>query len=137
MSRLPAIVSSEGYVPGVNEPEQMICQYLHMTGSMGCSWFGCDVSTFSLPLLMLQLSMIFIVSHTTFFLLKPLRQSILSCQLIVRIYIHASMLSFLKSLFDHALIRLFLPGLYCFHLVRKTRQSPPQQTVPGIRQVGS
>ncbi|CAI9298838.1 unnamed protein product [Lactuca saligna] len=82
MSRLPAIVSSEGYVPGVNEPEQMICQYLHMTNSMGCSWFGCDVSTFSLPLLMLQLSMIFIVSHTTFFLLKPLRQSILSCQLI-------------------------------------------------------
>ncbi|KAI3514926.1 hypothetical protein L1887_13673 [Cichorium endivia] len=82
MSRLPAIVSSEGYVPGVNEPEQMICQYLHMTSSMGCSWLGCNVSAFSLPLLMLQLSIIFIVSHTTFFLLKPLRQSILSCQLI-------------------------------------------------------
>ncbi|PWA37819.1 cation/hydrogen exchanger 14 [Artemisia annua] len=82
MSGPPAIVSSEGYVPGVNEPEQIICQYLHMTNSMGCSWFGCDVSAFSLPLLMLQLSIIFVVSQTFFYLLKPLRQSILSCQLI-------------------------------------------------------
>ncbi|KAI3810706.1 hypothetical protein L1987_20328 [Smallanthus sonchifolius] len=82
MSRLPAIVSSEGYVPGVNEQEKMICQYLHMTNSMGCSWYGCDVSAFSVPLLMLQLSIIFVVSQTFFYLLKPLRQSILSCQLI-------------------------------------------------------
>ncbi|KAI3770804.1 hypothetical protein L6452_01948 [Arctium lappa] len=82
MAHLPAIISSEGYVEGVNEPEQMICQYLHSTNSMGCSWFGCDVSAFSLPLLMLQLSIIFFVSHTFFFILKPLRQSILSCQLI-------------------------------------------------------
>ncbi|KAJ0691545.1 putative cation/H+ exchanger, sodium/solute symporter superfamily [Helianthus annuus] len=82
MSRLPAIVSSEGYVPGVNEPEQMICQYLHMTNSMGCSWSGCDISAFSVPLLILQLCIIFFVSQTFFYLLKPLRQSILSCQLI-------------------------------------------------------
>ncbi|KAL4572508.1 hypothetical protein LXL04_019287 [Taraxacum kok-saghyz] len=102
MSRLPAIVSSEGYVPGVNEPEQMICQYLHMTNSMGCSWFGCDISAFSLPLLMLQLSIIFIVSQTTFFLLKPLRQSILSCQLIGCIVF----MSFLR-LDTHLLNQLF------------------------------
>ncbi|KAJ9556914.1 hypothetical protein OSB04_011528 [Centaurea solstitialis] len=82
MAHLPAIISSEGYVPGVNEPEQMICEYLHRTNSMGCTWRGCDVSAFRLPLLMLQLSIIFLVSHIVFFFLKPLRQSILSCQLI-------------------------------------------------------
>ncbi|KAJ0647043.1 putative cation/H+ exchanger, sodium/solute symporter superfamily [Helianthus annuus] len=98
MSRLPAIVSSEGYVPGVNEPEQMICQYLHLTNSMGCSWSGCDVSAFSVPLLILQLCIIFFVSQAFFYLLKPLRQSILSCQLIVR-YIYVLIILGMLCLF--------------------------------------
>ncbi|KAD3067523.1 hypothetical protein E3N88_35403 [Mikania micrantha] len=102
MPPLPAIVSSEGYVPGVNEPEQMICQYLHLTNSMGCSWFGCDVSAFSVPLLMIQLSVIFFVSQSFFYLLKPLRQSILSCQLI-----GSFVFICLVRLDDHILNQLF------------------------------
>lgn len=78
--RVPAAV---GLVQGRYHQEVFICQFSDMINSKGCMWSGGDPFDFSLPLVLAQVVFIFFVTRITFALIKPLKQSMVSAQLIV------------------------------------------------------
>ncbi|CAK9164137.1 unnamed protein product [Ilex paraguariensis] len=106
MATRVTVSSSVGRVPGRYREEWMVCQYTHMTNSMGCSWTGCDLFAYTMPVLMAQLVLIVLVTRATYFFLKPLKQSMISAQLIAGIIIGSSFLARNRMYAE----KLFPPG---------------------------
>lgn len=75
-----------GFVQGSHREELLICQFSDMTNSKGCVWSGGNPFAFSLPLVLAQLIFIFFVTRITFALIQPLKQSMVSAQLIVSFF---------------------------------------------------
>lgn len=76
-------VAAVGLVPGLHRSEIMVCQYSERMNSQGSSWQGGDLFSFTMPVVFTQLIFIFIVTRTIFFILKPLKQSMITAYLIV------------------------------------------------------
>lgn len=80
----PRLVSSvSGPVPGRFGQEILVCQFTDMANSQGYMWSGGNPFSFTVPVLLAQLSLILTLSRTLFLLLQPLKQNMLSAQLIV------------------------------------------------------
>lgn len=89
-----------GIVQGRNRLELFVCQFSDMTNSKGCIWTGGSPFAFSLPLVLAQLIFIFFVTRIIFGLLQPLKQSMVSAQLIVS--------SFFSSQFSYTCVAKFM-----------------------------
>lgn len=80
----PRVVSSvSGPVPGRFGQEILVCQFTDMANSQGYIWSGGNPFSFTVPVLLAQLALILTLSRVLFLLLQPLKQSMLSAQLIV------------------------------------------------------
>ncbi|XP_027071017.1 cation/H(+) antiporter 14 [Coffea eugenioides] len=87
----PRIVSSvSGSVPGSYRQELLVCQFTDMMNSKGLVWSGGNPFSFTLPVLLAQLSVAFLLSRTVYILLEPFKQSMLSAQLIAGIILGQS-----------------------------------------------
>nr|XP_016450233.1 PREDICTED: cation/H(+) antiporter 14-like [Nicotiana tabacum] len=84
------VSDSIGVVQGRYRQELFICQFSDMVNSKGCLWSGGDPFAFSLPLVLAQLIFIFFVTRITFFLIRPLKQSMVSAQLIAGVFMGQS-----------------------------------------------
>ncbi|XP_060175901.1 cation/H(+) antiporter 14 [Lycium barbarum] len=84
------VSASAGLVQGRYRQEVFICQFSDMISSKGCIWSGGDPFSFSLPLVLAQLIFIFFVTRITFALIRPLKQSMVSAQLIAGIFLGRS-----------------------------------------------
>ncbi|CAI9107087.1 OLC1v1006369C1 [Oldenlandia corymbosa var. corymbosa] len=103
----PRKVSSvSGTVPGRFRQEILVCQYTDMMSSGGYIWNGGDPFSFTLPVLLAQLSIVVSISRTIYLLLEPLKQSMLSAQLITGIIIGKSFMGRI----GHFTEVLFPPG---------------------------
>ncbi|CAN4098697.1 unnamed protein product [Withania somnifera] len=80
------VSAAAGLVQGRRRQELFICQFSDMINSKGCIWSGGDPLSFSLPLLLAQLIFIFFVTRITFGLIRPIKQSMVSAQLIGGIF---------------------------------------------------
>ncbi|XP_073061896.1 cation/H(+) antiporter 14-like [Primulina eburnea] len=101
------VTSSIGYVQGPHDSQEtLVCQFTHMTNAQGRAWFGGDPFAFNLPVLLLQLIFIFSIISIVWFLLKPLKQGLISAQLIAGIIMGRSFLGRIDSYSD----KLFPPG---------------------------
>ncbi|XP_073153641.1 cation/H(+) antiporter 14-like [Henckelia pumila] len=104
---LTKVTSSIGLVQGPNDSEEIIvCQFTHMTNAQGQAWFGGDPFAFTLPVLLLQFIFIFSLTSVVWFLLKHVKQGLISAQLIAGIIMGRSFLCRIDSYGD----KLFPPG---------------------------
>lgn len=71
-----------GMVSGPYSKEGIVCQYPHMVSSNGV-WFGDDPFDYTAPVFLAQITLFFFASRFIFTLLKPLRQSIITAQVLV------------------------------------------------------
>ncbi|GFZ01704.1 cation/hydrogen exchanger 14 [Actinidia rufa] len=85
--------SSAGLVPGPYRQEPMVCQYTHMVNSQGSVWLGGDPFSYTTPVLLAQFALIFIVTRSVFFFIKPLKQSLMSAQIIAGVIMGPSLLA--------------------------------------------
>ncbi|KAL8548987.1 hypothetical protein ACS0TY_008034 [Phlomoides rotata] len=88
---------SLGYVRGPHGQESLVCQYFGMINSHGSMWFGGDPFAFSVPLVLGQFIVIFIITSIISFLLKPCKQGAISAQLIGGIILGQSFLGHVDS----------------------------------------
>ncbi|KAL3517999.1 hypothetical protein ACH5RR_020588 [Cinchona calisaya] len=103
----PRRVSSvAGSVAGRYSQEVLVCQFTDMMNSRGLLWSGGDPFSFTLPVFLAQLAVIFLLSRTIYFLLGPLKQSMLSAQLIAGIILGKSFMGRFKGFSEE----LFPPG---------------------------
>ncbi|PIN19540.1 putative K+/H+-antiporter [Handroanthus impetiginosus] len=100
------VSSSKGYVQGPYEEDTLVCQFVHKTNAQGCAWFGGNTFAFTLPVLLLQFVTIFAVTSIIWFLLKPLKQGLISAQLIGGIVMGRSCLGQIHAYKE----KLFPPG---------------------------
>lgn len=77
------LTSSAGLVPGPYGEETMVCQQTHISNSRVSIWFGGDPFAYNTPVLFAQFVLIFLVTRSVFIFLKPLRQNLMSAQIIV------------------------------------------------------
>ncbi|XP_051134432.1 cation/H(+) antiporter 14-like [Andrographis paniculata] len=85
------VLSSLGPVRGPDGQETtLVCQFAHRTSSQGDLWFGGDILAFTVPLVSLQLIVVFVLSSSVWFLMKPFRQGLISAQIIAGIIISHS-----------------------------------------------
>uniref|UniRef100_A0A0D3DYN6 Cation/H+ exchanger domain-containing protein n=1 Tax=Brassica oleracea var. oleracea TaxID=109376 RepID=A0A0D3DYN6_BRAOL len=106
MSRLDlAEVNStqRGKVHGPFFFENLVCQTNHMLTSKGV-FLGSDPLKYSMPLLLLQMAAIIITSRILFRLLKPLKQGMISAQVLAGIILGPSLLGQNRSYME-----MFLP----------------------------
>ncbi|XP_059663583.1 cation/H(+) antiporter 14-like [Cornus florida] len=92
--------------PGQNHDEIMVCQYIHLTNSKGCIWFDDDCFSYSMPTLLAQFAVIFFFTRTTQFILRPLKQSLFSAQIIAGIIMGPTLLARNREY----MLKLFPPG---------------------------
>lgn len=71
-----------GKVHGPFLVENMVCQKNHMLTSKGV-FLGSDPLKYAMPLMLLQMSVIIITSRLLYRLLKPLKQGMISAQVLV------------------------------------------------------
>lgn len=76
-------LSSHGFVQGRFGQETMVCEVRKRLITQGCTWLGCDPFAYEFPLFMVQILIFSISYRIIFFFLKPLKQSSLSCQILV------------------------------------------------------
>ncbi|CAN4101078.1 unnamed protein product [Withania somnifera] len=84
------VSAAAGLVHGRRRQELFLCQYSDMIHSKGCIWSGGDPLSFTLPLLLAQLILIFFVTRISFGLIRPIKQSMVSAQLIAGIVLGPS-----------------------------------------------
>lgn len=77
------LTSSAGLVPGPYGEETLVCQQTHISNSRVSIWFGGDPFAYTTPVLFAQFVLIFLVTRSVFIFLKPLRQNLMSAQIIV------------------------------------------------------
>ncbi|KAL1558793.1 cation/H(+) antiporter 14 [Salvia divinorum] len=93
--------STSGNVEGPRgEEEVLICQFIHMTNSQGSTWFGGDPFSYTVPLLLAQFSLIFVITSLAWLFLRPCKQGMISAQLIGGIIMGKSGLGRIKAYND-------------------------------------
>ena len=108
--------ASEGNVEGPHGEETLICQFIHMTNSQGSTWFGGNPFTYTVPLLLAQISLIFFVTSLIWLFLRPCKQGMISAQLIVR-----------------ATSLPFLPSYHVFYLVILNREASSWEDLAWVK----
>nr|GMD14057.1 cation/H(+) antiporter 14 [Ipomoea batatas] len=93
-------ITSAGLVPGLQRSEIMVCQSADNLNSRGGSWIGKDLLSYTIPLVFAQLIIIFIITRTIFFLLRPLKQSMITAYLISGIMIGQTVLGRIREFSD-------------------------------------
>lgn len=73
-----------GVVRGPHNDEGMVCQFVHKTHSQGGVWYGGNMFSFTLPVMMLQFILMFFTTSMIGYLMRPFKQGMISVQLIVR-----------------------------------------------------
>ncbi|KAL6967777.1 hypothetical protein U1Q18_033588 [Sarracenia purpurea var. burkii] len=84
--------SVSGHVPGPYHEESMVCQLALASDSIGSIWLGYNPFAYTTPVMFAQCSLFFFASRTIFFFLKPLKQSLMSAQIIAGIILGSSFL---------------------------------------------
>ncbi|XP_057789802.1 cation/H(+) antiporter 14-like [Salvia miltiorrhiza] len=98
--------ASIGNVVGPYGEETLVCQFIHMTNSQGSTWFGGDPFSYTVPLLLAQFSLIFLVTSLVWLLLRPCKQGLISAQLIGGVIMGKSCLGRIKAYSE----QVFPPG---------------------------
>ncbi|KAK4376119.1 hypothetical protein RND71_006796 [Anisodus tanguticus] len=101
------VSASAGLVQGRYRQEVFICQFSDMINSKGCIWSGGDPFSFSLPLVLAQLIFIFFVTRITFALIRPLKQSMISAQLI-----HLPLITLCCKIYTMVIVGLKQAGIF-------------------------
>jgi hypothetical protein len=98
-----------GMVTGPFSKEEIVCTYPHMVSSDGV-WYGDDPFDFAAPVFLVQITIFFFASRFIFVLLKPLRQSIITAQVLVsssllggETYVHLYFMAFWTPLASNSL----------------------------------
>ncbi|KAL1545082.1 cation/H(+) symporter 13-like [Salvia divinorum] len=92
--------ASEGNVEGPHGEETLICQFIHMTNSQGSTWLGGDPFSYTVPLLLAQFSLIFLVTSLVWLFLRPCKQGMISAQLIGGVILGKSCLGRIRAYSD-------------------------------------
>ncbi|KDP45759.1 hypothetical protein JCGZ_17366 [Jatropha curcas] len=100
------VIVTIGTVSGPFFKESMVCQYKDMIRPTRGIFLGDNPFDFTFPILLLQISLIFLTTRFIYLFLKPLRQSILTAEVLAGILLGPSFLWH----YCPALVRIFPPG---------------------------
>ncbi|XP_050216382.1 cation/H(+) antiporter 14-like [Mercurialis annua] len=92
MENVKGVVVAEGIVSGPFFQENIVCQFMNKIKPMGGIMQGENPLEYSFPVLLAQISVIFLSSRLVYFLLKPLRQSALNSQILAGILLGPSVM---------------------------------------------
>ncbi|EEF48644.1 cation/H(+) symporter 13 [Ricinus communis] len=103
MENYNRVIVSTGTVSGPFFKESIVCQYQNMIEPLGGIMNGENPLEYTFPVLLVQISIIFLSNRFIYFLLKPLRQSLLNAQILTGILLGPSFLWYyfpaMKNLF--------------------------------------
>lgn len=66
--------------------DRLVCQYQRASGTSSGFWYGDSPLNYPTPLVLMQISIIFIFTRSAYFVLQPLRQSMTVVQIVVSLF---------------------------------------------------